>query len=668
MIFPVADLYDSGMMQMYINAAREQYNQGRQDMKEFIDKYGDFVSPIQDDMTWVDNETRGRVNNALNYLYQNGIDPLRSAEGRALIQRVINTTDRAGINARRQSAENKKAWDKLAGEMKAKGQYNEDFVNWYFNNKYGITPGQWSTERNGVFSETSPQIYQDLNQYTGHIFDKMEDQFIGSDGQFDYSGVSEARRREALTPQLKGLTSTDLGRYHYELARQDAARKLGRTPTEDEVMQQYQDNIITSTKEYERRKREENKEYSRARDFYYDNKLDAIKSARDLDNYMIKSGADTDGDGRLSQPERAAWAAMFGNDDGGSSTSSSSSDSGNGNTNIQNTMGTADQAQWEQNYNYLRNQTDFVQDYSSSAMNAYKEQKRLYGNLSGQDKKVAVEYGKAWRTYYNSKSSDADRRKAQATLERYSKKRDANFVAWKNQFEKRMSEYSNDPNYMWMKRNTTEGLADFKPQTAVQLRKRARMLYEKNNVITGDLTNEQKLELNKSLGYNQNVNDEGARDGKMNGNRDLKCIIEADLTGGRFYKYNSTPSIVSRLLKGKKYTVERDDVVGREYSAGDSRKGRNYIVIGERAKFSDPEVYNKLASMNQEQLKEFGIEKAGDEEAYYVQIGSKIGHGQARAEINNASDKRGGGQSHAAKLRAQRQAAELTYQVNELSK
>ena len=221
---------------------------------------------------------------------------------------------------------------------------------------------------------------------------------------------------------------------------------------------------------------------------------------------------------------------------------------------------------------------------------------------------------------------------------------------------------------MWTKNNTTEGLADFKPQTAVQLRKRARMLYEKNNIITGDLTNEQKLELNKSLGYNQNVKDEDARDGKMNKNRDLKCIIEADLTGGRFYKYNSTPSIVSRLLKGKSYTVERDDVVGREYSAGNSRRGRNYIVIGERAKFSDPEVYNKLASMNQEQLKEFGIERAGNEKAYYVQIGSKIGHGAARAEINNASDKRGGGQSDAAKRRPTRHAAEITYQVNELNR
>lgn len=34
-IFPVVDLYDSNMINMYINAAREQYNQNRQEMKEF---------------------------------------------------------------------------------------------------------------------------------------------------------------------------------------------------------------------------------------------------------------------------------------------------------------------------------------------------------------------------------------------------------------------------------------------------------------------------------------------------------------------------------------------------------------------------------------------------------------------------------------------------------
>ena len=39
---PVMDLYDTGMMQMYVNAARDQYLQARDDQKEFLKTYGDF--------------------------------------------------------------------------------------------------------------------------------------------------------------------------------------------------------------------------------------------------------------------------------------------------------------------------------------------------------------------------------------------------------------------------------------------------------------------------------------------------------------------------------------------------------------------------------------------------------------------------------------------------
>ena len=70
-------------------------------MKEFAKTYGDFTSPFYNDVAWVDAQTRGRVNDVINYMQQNGIDPLRSAEGRALIQQVIRDTNIAGINARK---------------------------------------------------------------------------------------------------------------------------------------------------------------------------------------------------------------------------------------------------------------------------------------------------------------------------------------------------------------------------------------------------------------------------------------------------------------------------------------------------------------------------------------------------------------------------------------
>lgn len=286
MLFPVADLYDSGMMNMYINAAREQYNQNREDMKDFMKTYGDFISPISADMDWVDQQTRGRINDALNYLQQNGIDPLRSAEGRAIIQRVIRDTPTAGINARRQSAENAKEYLKNKAALERQGLYNPNFESYRLG---GNTINNWNTGDNGIWQETSPFEYKDLNQYTGHIFDKMEDEFISSDGIYDYTGVSRERRNQALTQQIGGLLGTPLGRFHYENSRANAAAILGREPTEEEVLKQFKDDILTATVEYERRNRKENPEYARQREFYYDDKLDAAKTARDINAYRQKA-------------------------------------------------------------------------------------------------------------------------------------------------------------------------------------------------------------------------------------------------------------------------------------------------------------------------------------------------------------------------------------------
>jgi hypothetical protein len=67
----------------------------------------------------------------------------------------------------------------------------------------------------GIWGYSSPTEYKDLNQFTGHIFDKMADEYIRTIDGYDYSGVSRERRENALTSQLGGLINTDLGRFHY---------------------------------------------------------------------------------------------------------------------------------------------------------------------------------------------------------------------------------------------------------------------------------------------------------------------------------------------------------------------------------------------------------------------------------------------------------------------
>ena len=117
---PIIDLLDSSMMSQYISAAREQYNQAVQDQKEFAKEFGDLYSPSASLNKAYYDQTKGRVNAGLNYLYQNGIDPLRSAEGRAYIAKIIRETPYDKISKWKTDADNMKTFQKAAASMVAK--------------------------------------------------------------------------------------------------------------------------------------------------------------------------------------------------------------------------------------------------------------------------------------------------------------------------------------------------------------------------------------------------------------------------------------------------------------------------------------------------------------------------------------------------------------------
>lgn len=639
MLFPVADLYDSGMMNMYINAAREQYNQNREDMKDFMKTYGDFISPISADMDWVDQQTRGRINDALNYLQQNGIDPLRSAEGRAIIQRVIRDTPTAGINARRQSAENAREYLKNKAALERQGLYNPNFESYRLDGK---TINNWNTGNNGIWQETSPLEYKDLNEYTGHIFDKMEDEFISSDGIYDYTGVSRERRNQALTQQIGGLLGTPLGRFHYENSRANAAAILGREPTEEEVLNQFKDDILTATVEYERRNRKENPEYARQREFYYGDKLDAAKTARDIDAYRQKAAIDAAYDPNNYGPS--------------SSSSSSSSGSGSGNnTNAVMSMGAADQLSLDQLFLAANNQLNFERMFNTAARQSYNRQVELYNKLNPDDKKIAELYGKSYRILQDPKSTKSQKDTAAINLSRFNNKKDPNFIAWRDQFNDRMSKYNISAGQAWVNANTTEGLANYKPQTPEQLVQRSREIFNKTNLITS-FTAKQKQDVNTILDYSIDE-DSGDEYGKMHKDRDLTAVTLAKMTGSRAFRHNDIANVVSRAIRGKTYTVENNNTVRREYGSGNINKKR-YNVINEIATFTDPDVSNALNKYSEEQLAVYGIKKK-DKNTYEIPITTKFGHGQGWADINTTTMQRTQGVANVAKYNSTIQAKEV---------
>lgn len=290
----------------YINAVYRDYQQAMADMKEFNEKYGDFTSPIQADMDWYYNNVTGRVKNFINDLYARGVDPLRSQEGRAAIARELATMPTKGIAQVRQSAETAKEYVKTMGALMAQGKYNADLER-----MAGRDLSTWNTmgdpengiSASGVWGASSPTEYKDLNEFTGHIFDKMQDEYIGTEGGYDYLGVSRDRRAGALTSQIGGIMNSDLGRFHYAQSKAALESRLGRPVSDAEAMEAFKNDILTSTTEYERRNRTENKEYARQRDYYYDNKLDAAKKARDYYYESVKP-FDLDDNGKLDDNEK----------------------------------------------------------------------------------------------------------------------------------------------------------------------------------------------------------------------------------------------------------------------------------------------------------------------------------------------------------------------------
>ena len=248
MLFPVADLYDSGMMKELITAAREQYNQNREDMKDFIKTYGDFMSPFSADIDWVDRETRGRINDAMNYLQQNGIDPLRSAEGRAIIQNVINSVDRAGINRRRANAEAGEEYLKARGQLIANGKYNNEYENWLLN-QLGLPDFEHFDSTKGTWTRTSPASYEDLNARTSPWFDKLTPGYLYTKDGYDYVGLKDEDLQAVLSQQMPDFMSSDYGKFQYELAKRQLQQAGIENPSASDIMNQLSNNIVSANRE-----------------------------------------------------------------------------------------------------------------------------------------------------------------------------------------------------------------------------------------------------------------------------------------------------------------------------------------------------------------------------------------------------------------------------------
>ena len=83
---PVMSIYDKQAIRDYVGAVKEQYQQARQDLDTFYNKYGDFYSIIPGDTERYYDRGVGKVMAVYDDLMRKGIDPLKSPEGRGALE------------------------------------------------------------------------------------------------------------------------------------------------------------------------------------------------------------------------------------------------------------------------------------------------------------------------------------------------------------------------------------------------------------------------------------------------------------------------------------------------------------------------------------------------------------------------------------------------------
>lgn len=216
---PIIDLLDSSMMSQYISAAREQYNQAVQDQKEFAKEFGELYGPNANVNKEFYDITRGAVNKGLDYLYQNGIDPVRSAEGRAYIAKIIRERPYAEIANLKAQNESMKTYQRYRAEAMRNGTYDPDFEKFVLGGK---TLESWDPSTDGMWTREAPSKYSSLKDWTSNLFDNMQLEYddeatkkIG--GMYQVYSKSPKKMQQILDANIKDMTKSDLGRYYLNM-------------------------------------------------------------------------------------------------------------------------------------------------------------------------------------------------------------------------------------------------------------------------------------------------------------------------------------------------------------------------------------------------------------------------------------------------------------------
>lgn len=253
---PAWDLFDNDMIRLSIMTAKDKYDEAKKDQKEFLDKYGNFYSPLEQDMAWYKENVTDKFQNTIDDLYARGIDPLRSPEGRAAIRQAMNSVDVGTINAMKQNAITAQEYLKNKAQLEASGKYDPNLEENYL----GYNISNWSTVKNGIWDRLSPTEAMSLKQLTESSFNNrtphdLTQQDVESFGmKYDpnarYKGFTYNDLLDIANTTAPGLTGTVYADYFRDMAKQKLIQNGIKNPTQQQINMQLAYDIADQQHEY----------------------------------------------------------------------------------------------------------------------------------------------------------------------------------------------------------------------------------------------------------------------------------------------------------------------------------------------------------------------------------------------------------------------------------
>lgn len=259
---PVRDLYNTQVMAMAIQSAKDMYEKAENELKDFRKEYGDFYSPNRYDMDWYrDNFNPATV---VNSIYDRGGDPLRNSQDRAELGRWIYSRPYAELNARKLRSANLQKYNENKASLMSKGLFDPDQEAFDLMRRYGRSddPNNWNFDEMGLssFDRLSPVQAVSLKNATSDWFDKrtayslspdqVKQAGFDYDPRYDYTGWLESDLQRTAGENVPGWNGSFAADYFRDKARRQLISAGIENPTQKQINDHLQNMVAEANREY----------------------------------------------------------------------------------------------------------------------------------------------------------------------------------------------------------------------------------------------------------------------------------------------------------------------------------------------------------------------------------------------------------------------------------